>query len=73
MDKLEALHHHRVYELVDRPIGHNIIKNQWVFDVTIDSHKKAMPVANSSSQQEGIDFEDIFSPIVHFETVSSLL
>ena len=67
------LHKHKVFELVDRPQDRKVIKNQWVFDVKSDGHKKACLVAKGFSQVEGLDFDQVFSPVVHFETVCLML
>ena len=67
------LHKHNVFELVDRPQDQKIIKNRWVFDVKSDGHKKAHLVAKGFSQVEGLDFDQVFSPVVHFQTVHLML
>ena len=46
-----------------------VIKNQWVFDVKSDGRKRARLVAKGFSQVEGLDYDQIFSPVVRFETV----
>src|SRR5258708_24133357 len=71
--ELESLRRHNVYELVDPPRGRKIIKNRWVFDQKTDGHKKAWLVAKGFSQVEGIDYDEIFSPMVRFETVQMML
>jgi len=63
----------KVFELVDCPRDWKVIKNQWVFNVKSDSHKKACLVAKGFSQVEGLDFNQVFSPVVHFETVRLML
>ena len=63
------LKEHKVYEIVDRPTNHKVIKNHWVFDVKSDGRKHVRLVAKGFSETEGLDFNQIFSPVVHFETV----
>ena len=63
------LHKRKVFELVDRPRDWKVIKNQWVFDVKSDGRKKARLVAKDFSQVERLDFDQVFSPVVRFETV----
>ena len=68
-EELEALHWCNVFELTDQPRGHKAIGCRWVFDIKSDGWKKARLVAQGFSQVEGIDFDELFSPIVHFESV----
>ena len=63
-EELEALKKHNVYKL---PPGHKAIKNHWVFDLKSDGCKKACLVTKGFSQVEGLDFDEIFSPIVQFD------
>ena len=67
------LHKHKVFELVDHPRDRKVIKNRWVFDVKSDGRKKARLVVKGFSQVEGLDFDQVFSPVVHFETVCLML
>jgi hypothetical protein len=68
-EELDSLYRCKVFELVDPPRGHKVIKNRWVFDLKSDSCGKARLVAKGFSQVEGIDYNAIFSPVVWFETV----
>ena len=62
-----------VFELVNCPKDHKVIKNHWVFDVKPDSHKQAHLVAKEFSQVEDLDFNQIFSIVVCYETVCLML
>jgi hypothetical protein len=68
-EELEALYRHNVFKLTDLPKGRKTIGCRWVFDVKSDGCKKARLVAQGFSQVEGIDFNELFSPVVHFESV----
>jgi len=72
-EELDALKDRKVYDVVDLPQGQKIIKCCWVFDQKTDGRKKARLVAKGFSQIEGIDFNEIFSPVVRFETVRLIL
>ena len=67
------LHKHKVFELVDHPRDQKVIKNRWVFNVKLDGHKKAHLVVKGFSQVEGLDFDQVFSLVVRFETVCLML
>ena len=72
-EELDVLQKCKVFELVDRPRDWKVIKNRWVFDVKSDGCKKACLAAKGFSQVEGLDFDQVFSPVVRFETVCLML
>jgi hypothetical protein len=72
-EELEALKKRKVYELCDLPPGRKAVKNRWVFDIKTDGRYRARLVAKGFSQIEGLDFNEIFSPVVRFESVRTIL
>ena len=69
LEELESLQKWNVFELTDLPKGHKSIGCRWVFDIKTDGQKKARLVAQGFSQVEGIDFNELFSPVVRFESM----
>ena len=71
--ELETLSRQKVLEVVKRPSGHKVVKNRWVFDIKDDRCKRAHLVAKGFSQVEGMDYNQVFSPVVRFETMHLIL
>jgi len=67
--ELNSLREHKVYDLVNPPQGQRVIKNRWVFDLKTDRHKHARLVAKGFSQVEGIDYDNVFSLVIQYESV----
>lgn len=72
-EELEALKRHNVYGIADLSKRRKLIKCHWVFDQKTDGRKKARLVAKGFSQIEGVDFDEIFSPVVRFESMCLIL
>ncbi|GKA92089.1 retrovirus-related pol polyprotein from transposon TNT 1-94 [Tanacetum coccineum] len=73
-DELHQFERLDVWELVPRPDGKNIIAVKWLWKNKYDAEnivirKKSCPVAKGYKQEEGIDFEESFSPIARLEAV----
>ena len=71
--ELDSLCKCDVYDLVIPLQGRRIINNCWVFDRKTDGWKRACLVAKGFSQVEGIDYDDIFSPVVRYESVCPMV
>nr|GEU66372.1 retrovirus-related Pol polyprotein from transposon TNT 1-94 [Tanacetum cinerariifolium] len=64
----------QVWELVDKPFGKSIIRLKWLWKNKKDEDQtlirnKARRVAKWYAQEEGIDFEESFAPVVRLEAV----
>lgn len=78
VDELKAIEENGTWELVPRHAGHCPIGLKWVFKVKCDEHgeivrHKARLITKGYVQRQGIDFEEVFSPIVRIESVRLLL
>lgn len=73
-EELETIHRNGTWELTSLPEKMKAIGLKWIFKSKFDSDgsllkKKARLVAKGFSQREGINFEEVFSPVTRVETV----
>jgi len=73
LEELKLVKDRDVYEIVNLPKRKKVIKNHWVFNIKPDSRYRSRLVAKGFSQVKGIDFDELFSPVVHYKTVQLLL
>ncbi|GKA91579.1 ribonuclease H-like domain-containing protein [Tanacetum coccineum] len=77
-DEYNALIKNKTWTSVPRPEGANIVRCMWLFrhkffaDGTL-SRYKARLVANGSTQVEGVDVDETFSPVVKPGTIRTVL
>jgi len=68
LKELKSLKDRDVYEIVDLHKGRKAVKNHWVFNTKPNSHYRSCLVAKGFSQVKGIDFDELFSLVVCYET-----
>lgn len=77
-EELNSLEENNTWILVNRPKNQNVISNRWVLkieyksDGTIDKYKARL-VIRGFSQKEGVDFHEIYPPVLKYNTVRAVL
>lgn len=76
--EMRSLRQNEVWKLVDPSVGRKIIGSKWVFKHKIGENGdverfKAWLVAQGYSHKYGLDYEEIFSPVVRFESIRSVI
>ncbi|CAJ2658330.1 unnamed protein product [Trifolium pratense] len=77
-EEMNSLHENHTFELVKLPKGKRALKNKWVYKIKSESDQsqpryKARLVVKGFNQRKGIDFEEIFSPVVKMTSIRVVL
>ncbi|KAE8673710.1 hypothetical protein F3Y22_tig00111774pilonHSYRG00047 [Hibiscus syriacus] len=79
VEEMKSLNHNRTWELVPLPEGKKSIGCKWVYKkkpaVTEKEGEKfkARLVAKGFSQKKGVDYDEIFSPVVRHTSIRAIL
>nr|GEX19986.1 retrovirus-related Pol polyprotein from transposon TNT 1-94 [Tanacetum cinerariifolium] len=77
-EELDQFARLKVWKLVPRPEGKSVIKTKWIFKNKKDEsslvlRNQARLVAVGYSQQEGIDYDETFSPVTRIKAIRLFL
>lgn len=78
-DEIDSLEKNDTWVLIERPVGERTIGCKWIYNIKPgvpggeNRHFKGRVVAKGYSQIEGIDYNEVFSPVVKHVTIRLLL
>ena len=76
-DQMDSLLGNQTWELTELPVGKKALHNKWVYRIKNkhDGNKcyKARLVVKGFQQKKGIDYLEIFSPILKMSTIKLVL
>lgn len=74
-DEMKSLHDNHTLELIKKPSGARLVSCKWILKVKegiegmASKRYKARLVARGFTQREGMDFNDVFSPVVKHRSI----
>jgi hypothetical protein len=78
IEELQSIEENRTWKLTELPSGRRAIGLKWVFKVKKNQNgevvrHKARLVVKGYAQQQGVDFDKVFAPVIRLEAVRLLL
>jgi len=75
---MKSVHDNHTFDLVKLPKGKRALDNRWIYRVKYGSNStslryKAKLMVKSYSQRKGVDFNEIFSPVVKMSSIRIVL
>ena len=75
--EMDSLKKNQTWDLVQLPVGKTVLPCKWVYRLKVTpgakTTHKARLVAKGFKQEYGVDFDEIFSPVVKMTTLRTLL
>ncbi|GAA0145952.1 transmembrane signal receptor [Lithospermum erythrorhizon] len=77
-EEMNSLQKNKTFTLVEKVPNQKVLKNMWVFKLKMEDGKpkpryKARLVVKGFAQRQGIDYDEIFSPVVKITSVRVVL
>ena len=76
-EEMDSLVINQTWDLVKFPAGKRVLQNKWVYRLKEEDggkkRYKAILVVKGFAQKKGIDFDEIFSPIVKMTSIRTIL
>jgi hypothetical protein len=77
-EEMKSFQENNAWKLVDLPKAKTVVENKWPFKIKrnenteVDRYKARLG-AKGFSQQKGVDYDEIFSPVARFSSLRMLL
>jgi hypothetical protein len=76
-EEMDSLENNQTWDLVQLPAGKRALQNKWVYkwkeEDGGEKRYKARLVVKGFAQKKGIDFDEIFSPVVKITSIRTIL